>query len=198
MKRALLKAATKLFAENGYEKVSIKAIAEEAGVTSGMIAYYFGGKGGLYREVLHSLFLAYEKRLPRLMDEKEKEKGCRELMREYFGAAYRIYEDNPYYSMIICREGSNPTGEFKLLLREHEERMGGDYLKHLIQHCIDSGAIRADVPAGVLARLLSLTANYYRIPMSLHDTLHPHESFDIRAYFDLLGDLFFTGLEKRS
>ena len=88
MTRALLKAATKLFAENGYEKVSIKAIAEEAGVTSGMIAYYFGGKGGLYREFLHSFFLAYEKRLPRLMEETEKE--CREMMKEYFEAAYMI------------------------------------------------------------------------------------------------------------
>jgi AcrR family transcriptional regulator len=194
LKRALLKAATKLFAENGYEKVSIKAIAEEAGVTSGMIAYYFGGKGGLYREVLHSLFLAYEKRLPRLM---EKDKGCRELMKEYFETAHRIYEDNPYYSMIICREGSNPTGEFKALLREHEQRMGGDYLRHLVQHCIDSGAMRSDVPPGVLARLLSLTANYFRIPMSLHDILHPHEEFNLQAYFNLLGDLFFTGLEKR-
>ena len=41
MREILLEAATKLFAKYGYEKVTIKAIAEEAGVTSGMISYYF-------------------------------------------------------------------------------------------------------------------------------------------------------------
>ena len=56
MKETLLNAATRLFALYSYEKVTIKLIAEEAGMTSGMISYYFGGKRGLYRSVLQSLF----------------------------------------------------------------------------------------------------------------------------------------------
>ena len=194
MREILLEAAMTLFAKHGYEKVTIKAIAEEAGVTSGMISYYFGGKGGLYREVLRSLFLAYERRLAGFRVDGEKD--CALLLKEYFATARMIYEENPDFATIICREGADPSDEFRTQLREHEERMGGDYLKHLIRHCIDSGAIRSDFPVHILARILSLNANYYRIPISLHDTLHPHEAFDVREYFDLLGELFFSGLRK--
>ena len=47
-KEKLLRAATELFARNGYDGVSIREISEAAGVNSAMISYYFGGKRGLY------------------------------------------------------------------------------------------------------------------------------------------------------
>lgn len=43
--------ALKLFAEQGYEKTSIRKIAKEAEVNVSAIAYYFGDKAGLYRTV---------------------------------------------------------------------------------------------------------------------------------------------------
>ncbi|PCI54809.1 MAG: TetR family transcriptional regulator [Methylophilaceae bacterium] len=43
--------ALKLFAEQGYEKTSIRQIAKEAEVNISAIAYYFGDKAGLYRVV---------------------------------------------------------------------------------------------------------------------------------------------------
>jgi AcrR family transcriptional regulator len=40
-------AALELFAERGYEGASVRAIAERAGVTAGLIVHHFGGKEGL-------------------------------------------------------------------------------------------------------------------------------------------------------
>ena len=48
----ILKAAERLFADRGYEETSIRAIVAKARVNQAAINYHFGGKDGLYREVL--------------------------------------------------------------------------------------------------------------------------------------------------
>ncbi|MET7535043.1 TetR/AcrR family transcriptional regulator [Streptomyces sp. NPDC055059] len=49
---AVLAAARRLFAAQGYKGVGIRAIAAEAGVTPGLVMAYFGSKDGLFREVV--------------------------------------------------------------------------------------------------------------------------------------------------
>ncbi|MFB7710954.1 TetR family transcriptional regulator [Streptomyces sp. NPDC056105] len=49
---AVLDAARRLFAAQGYKGVGIRAIAAEAGVTPGLVMAYFGSKDGLFREVV--------------------------------------------------------------------------------------------------------------------------------------------------
>src|SRR5262245_29518133 len=48
----ILDAALEMFAANGFEGASTRAIAEAAGVNLPAIQYYFGSKEGLYRAVL--------------------------------------------------------------------------------------------------------------------------------------------------
>lgn len=48
----ILKAGKSLFAKKGFEAVSVREIAKESGQNISMISYYFGGKEGLYREIL--------------------------------------------------------------------------------------------------------------------------------------------------
>ena len=51
----LIMSAIGLFAEYGYDKVSIRQIAADAGANSSMISYYFGSKQGLYEAILREL-----------------------------------------------------------------------------------------------------------------------------------------------
>jgi len=51
-RRALLAAGAALFGEKGYEAVSIEDVADRAGVNKALISYHFGGKRGLYAEIL--------------------------------------------------------------------------------------------------------------------------------------------------
>lgn len=54
----ILAAAAKLFSERHYSSVSTKDIADEAGVTRGLLHHYFGSKRDLYLEVArHTLRL---------------------------------------------------------------------------------------------------------------------------------------------
>ena len=52
------KAAERLFADRGYEETSVRAIVAKARVNQAAINYHFGGKDGLYREVLRAAFRA--------------------------------------------------------------------------------------------------------------------------------------------
>ncbi len=53
-KEKILNIAFNLFADQGYSATSVRQIASSADVNISSIGYYFGGKEGLYREVINS------------------------------------------------------------------------------------------------------------------------------------------------
>ncbi len=48
----IMKAAARIFAEDGYDGASIRKIVAKADVNQAAISYHFGSKEGLYRAVL--------------------------------------------------------------------------------------------------------------------------------------------------
>ncbi|MBK9794177.1 MAG: TetR/AcrR family transcriptional regulator [Sphingobacteriales bacterium] len=48
----ILDVAERLFAEQGFEAVSIREISKEADINIAMVSYYFGSKEKLYEEVI--------------------------------------------------------------------------------------------------------------------------------------------------
>ena len=54
-REALLTAAHELMAEKGYPRVTLREVADRAGVQPGLVNYYFGGKDGLLRSVVASV-----------------------------------------------------------------------------------------------------------------------------------------------
>lgn len=53
--QSILVAATQLFAREGYNATSVRAIAQAAGANLALVNYYFGSKEGLYLAVLREL-----------------------------------------------------------------------------------------------------------------------------------------------
>ncbi|MFM2187310.1 MAG: CerR family C-terminal domain-containing protein [Burkholderiaceae bacterium] len=51
-RQRLLETALRLFSQGGYDKVSVRDIAESAQVNVSAVSYHFGGKSGLYRAAL--------------------------------------------------------------------------------------------------------------------------------------------------
>ena len=54
-REALLTAAHEVMAEKGYPRVTLREVAERAGVQPALVNYYFGGKDGLLRSVIASV-----------------------------------------------------------------------------------------------------------------------------------------------
>lgn len=59
----LLDAATRLFAEQGYDRTSVQEIVEAAGVTKGALYHYFGSKDDLLHEVYARVLRVQQERL---------------------------------------------------------------------------------------------------------------------------------------
>ncbi len=60
----ILDAANALFAERGYDEVSVEDIASSAGVTRGLVHHYFGGRKQVYIALLERLGAVREEQLP--------------------------------------------------------------------------------------------------------------------------------------
>ncbi|MFD8569572.1 TetR/AcrR family transcriptional regulator [Streptomyces sp. NPDC059639] len=67
----LLAAATRLFAEQGYDRTSVQEIVEAAGVTKGALYHYFGSKDDLLHEVYARLLRLQQERLDAFADRDE-------------------------------------------------------------------------------------------------------------------------------
>ncbi|OON82436.1 TetR/AcrR family transcriptional regulator [Streptomyces tsukubensis] len=64
----LLAAATRLFAEQGYDRTSVQEIVEAAGVTKGALYHYFGSKEDLLQEVYARVLRLQQERLDAYVD----------------------------------------------------------------------------------------------------------------------------------
>jgi AcrR family transcriptional regulator len=62
-RQQILKAAEEVFAREGFDKASIRAIARRARLNSALIYYYFKDKGGLYHTLLEESFRELGERL---------------------------------------------------------------------------------------------------------------------------------------
>ena len=68
MRSDLLEAARGHFLKNEFKAVSLRQIAETAGVNAAMVNYYFGGKEGLYLAMIEGLLEKLEKSLQAIGD----------------------------------------------------------------------------------------------------------------------------------
>jgi AcrR family transcriptional regulator len=64
----LLAAATRLFADRGYDRTSVQEIVEAAGVTKGALYHYFGSKDDLLHEIYGRLLRLQQERLDAVAD----------------------------------------------------------------------------------------------------------------------------------
>ncbi|MEU9885102.1 TetR/AcrR family transcriptional regulator [Sphaerisporangium sp. NPDC051011] len=68
VRRRLLGAATRLFADKGFEGTSVQEIVAAAGVTKGAMYHYFGSKDDLLREIYARVLRMQTERLDRFAD----------------------------------------------------------------------------------------------------------------------------------
>nr|WP_237440162.1 TetR family transcriptional regulator [Amycolatopsis rubida] len=73
----MLEAARAVFAENGYERATVRSIAARAGVDAAMVNHWFGGKEGLFAQAVLKLPFEPAELVPILRDGPAEELGVR-------------------------------------------------------------------------------------------------------------------------
>ena len=145
VRERLLHAARDLFLRYGYRAVSSRQIGAAAGVNFAMIRYYFGGKPGLYREILQGLVPAQLRRLEAGTGSGE---GAR--LEEILENLVRVWAANPWIAGFVLREVLIPGGPMRaMFLREFPERLAPQ-VERAVQEEIRRGTLRADLDPKLL------------------------------------------------
>src|SRR5215469_17499681 len=144
VRKKLLDAARDLFLRYGYRAVSSRQIGAAAGVNFAMIRYYFGGKPGLYREILQGL-------LPPQLNEFEAwaDAGGAALP-QILENLVRMWAANPWVAGFVLREVLVPGGPMRsMFLREFPERLA-PLVERAVRAQMRRGTLRADLDPKLL------------------------------------------------
>lgn len=114
----ILKAAERLFSEQGYKRVTVREICRVARANVAAINYHFGDKLGLYEEVLQSAIDAM-----RETTEAARRAGeglpAEEQLRRYLSVFVgRLLSGGPQIHRLIHREMNDPTPALDRLVEE--------------------------------------------------------------------------------
>jgi TetR/AcrR family transcriptional regulator, regulator of cefoperazone and chloramphenicol sensitivity len=109
-RQSLVKAATALFAQHGYDGASVRAIVTKARANQAAINYHFGGKEGLYLEVLKAAFETFTRgdREAGKRDELPREQALRSFVRQQL-RPLQARDDLSRYLQIFTWESIRPS-----------------------------------------------------------------------------------------
>ena len=127
-----------LFAEQGFDGVSVDAIARAAGVNKAMINYHFGGKNGLYLAILADLFDPVIARLTALADG---DAPADEKLHGYFRMMLEMHHDKTRFPQMLIREVTTGGGHLDGGIRRRIAAVF-DAVRRIIQQGIDDGTFR--------------------------------------------------------
>lgn len=154
----LLDAAEKEIAEHGFEAATTRAIAERAGLNTGLIGYHFGGKAGLYEALLERRLRKARAIFDGATSMVDAAAGMR-MTREVLTLAtvtvlrnfVQLVQGNPDFHRIMMREqiAGLPVAS-KILVRV----LPLEPLADLIERAQKEGLVRADVPSRFAASIL--------------------------------------------
>jgi AcrR family transcriptional regulator len=118
----VLKAAARLFAERGFNHVSIRDICKEAGSNVASVNYHFGDKLGLYRELIGAVAEGmHDAKISAL--EAGAGRPPEDQLRAYIrGFLHQLLDQNPeetcWLEKLIARETTDPTPALDLIIEK--------------------------------------------------------------------------------
>lgn len=121
-RQAILLAAERLFAERGYAAVSIRQIADAAGVPPALVDYHFGQKHELFIAIFHHWRGTIDQRLQRLREARAAATG--DALRRVVEAfvmpvlALRCSAEGEFYAQLVARELVYRTPQAERVLAE--------------------------------------------------------------------------------
>jgi AcrR family transcriptional regulator len=128
---ALVRAAAEVFGESGLDAATTRDIAQRAQQNIAAIAYYFGGKEGLYLAVAEHIVEVLLERLAPLLDEidafllqkRRPPEQSLDFLRRLLASSIATNKAMLPVTGIIVREQTHPTKAFAILYRGCLERL---------------------------------------------------------------------------
>jgi AcrR family transcriptional regulator len=176
-RQRLLHAAGQVFAENGYEKSTVREICERAGTNVASVNYYFQDKGELYRAVFD---LAHE-RMQEQMDgtgEGAESRPAEERLRLFIHGHVRgvlgIAGPPAWFSTLVTREMIEPTHmQREIFAREIKPR--SDMVVGIVRELLGPKASDEQVRHCALS-VVGQTV-FHKLAQPIISILHPDQGY---------------------
>ncbi|MBN1365788.1 MAG: CerR family C-terminal domain-containing protein [Syntrophaceae bacterium] len=199
---AIMEAAGKIFAEEGYSKATVRDICRQAGANIAAINYHFRDKKGLYLAVLnHYQEISFQSYPPDfgMKETKKPEEKLHAFIKSFLLRA--MDEGRPaWFGRLLAREFTEPTWAFDILVEE-TIRPYFQLLTGIVSELLDKRAKKRKV------RLCSMSiigqCLYFRHSHPVISRLYPGESFGRKHIDELTKHITFFSLhglikEKKS
>lgn len=139
----ILEAALEAFSENGFDGARTRDIARRAGVTLGLLQYYFGSKLELWKAAVDLAFAALSGGLESILADPAPADE-RERMRLLIGSYVRFVAENPEFVRLMHDEGKRRGPRSRWLVDRHVAPLFARLLP-----LIESIQAKGVLPAGI-------------------------------------------------
>jgi AcrR family transcriptional regulator len=194
---AILTSAERLFAEHGFAGVSIRSIAAEAGVPSGLVGYYFGRKNELLDALLQRRRDTIEERIRgihvALESPGEEHEKVSQLVRAWAEPSLRLRaaEDGADFSRLVARSIIDRGPEARLILERFYDPLADTFIDAM--HAALPESARVDVVWGYTFALGALAA--YIAGSRVHRLSHGEAADADPAAAERLIDFMIAGFD---
>ncbi|UQA96323.1 TetR/AcrR family transcriptional regulator [Streptomyces halobius] len=142
----LLATATRLFAEQGYDRTSVQEIVDAAGVTKGALYHYFGSKDDLLHEVYGRVLRLQQERLDHFADaDAPVEQRLRDAAADVVVTTIENLDDTKIFFRSMHHLSPEKDKQVRAERRRYHERF-----RALIEEGQRAGVFTADIPADLV------------------------------------------------
>jgi TetR/AcrR family transcriptional repressor of bet genes len=132
----VISATRRCLAKNGFAKLSVKAIAEEAGLSTGIIYHYFKNKDDLLLNVIKEAFSRSHENVMQVVEPLTSE---RDKLFKHLDSIHAVVIDNPdFYTVMLNFLGQAPNNpEIRKIMTKFLSNLtsyAGRYLKEGVAH----------------------------------------------------------------
>jgi TetR/AcrR family transcriptional regulator len=142
VRQRLVEAAIALARERGFQAVGVRQIASAAGVTPGMIAYYFGDKRGLYEAMLEATYQRLVERMAALLG---RPGSAGDPIARLVDLQISTLADTPWLPPLLVREVLARESPLREFLTERLAKGPAVLVPQMLRREMEAGRIRDDL-----------------------------------------------------
>ena len=149
-KEEILKAAKKLFSQNGYYQTQITDIHREAGVARGTIYQYFKNKDDIFETLLEKLYSDWEKLL---LSGAITSDDYMEVFRFKVKQSFEFFFQDPEYCKLLLRVSLGSGQNFDRIIDRFNENLVR-LIRSNLRDAVKIGRVRQDINLDLATNLL--------------------------------------------
>jgi AcrR family transcriptional regulator len=132
---AILRAAEKVFAQEGYHGTTMRQIALEAGVKLSLVVYHFTSKLGLYVALFEDRQYVNQARLDQLaaIPDLHADGALEQIVRAFADPVLALHDDpdDIWFARLVLREAADPSSQQRPVMGELFDPMAREFIKAL-------------------------------------------------------------------